>query len=117
MKKDEFCKKLKQARQESKMTQGDVAKKLGIPLSAVSLMEAGERKVDIFELLELLKVYNKDVSYFFADENTPKVGRRWYDNDPVISRAIALLEQASPQMQKASAMGVIGFLQEVVSGD
>jgi len=116
MKKDEFCKKLKQARVDANFTQSEIAKILSISTSAISMMEAGERKLDIFELFGLLKIYQKDIS-FFTDESLSKQGKRWYDKDPILAQAIALLEQASPKLQKASAMGLIGFLQEFHSSD
>ncbi len=116
MGKDEFCKKLKQARLDANLTQGDVAKILSVPSSAISLIESGERKIDVFELFELLKIYNKDISFFMEKLSQPKL-RRWYDKDPVVSQAIYLMEQAPTDLKKASAMGVIGFLQELNNAD
>lgn len=116
MKKDEFCKKLKHARIDANLTQGDVAKILSVPSSAISLIESGERKIDVFELFELLKAYNKDIS-FLMGESFQSYGKRWYDKDPVLSQAIYLIEQAPTELQKASAMGVIGFLQELNKAD
>lgn len=116
MKKDEFCKKLKQARVDANLTQGDVAKILSVPSSAVSLIESGERKIDVFELFELLKVYNKDISFFMGD-SSENFSRRWYDKDPVLARAIYLIGQAPKELQQASAMGIIGFLQELNKAD
>lgn len=116
MKKDEFCKKLKHARLDANLTQGDVAKILSVTPSAISLIESGERKIDVFELFELLKAYNKDIS-FLIDKSAQNYNKRWYDKEPVLSRAISLLERAPTELQKASAMGVIGFLQELHKAD
>lgn len=117
MEKDEFCKKLKQARLDANLKQGDVAKIMGLSLSAISLIESGERKIDVFEFLELLKVYNKDTEFFFGTQTSTVRNKRWYDKDSTVSHAIALMEQAPSQLQKASAMGVIGFLQELHNAD
>lgn len=112
MKKDEFCKKLKQARIEAEFKQSQVAEVLNLPTSAISLMEAGERKVDIFELFELSKIYQKDIQYFINDSDT--IGnQRWYDKDPILAQAISLIKESPEKLRKASAMGVIGFLKEL----
>ena len=116
MKKDEFCKKLKQARLEANLTQGDVAKILSLTPSAVSLIESGERKIDVFELLDLLKIYNKDISFFTSDSSQVHL-KRWYDKDPIVSKALQMIEQAPTDLQIASAMGIIGFLQELNKAD
>ena len=47
--------KLRQARLESKLTQGQVAYQLGRPQSFVSKIEAGERRVDFVELQVLAR--------------------------------------------------------------
>ena len=114
MKKEEFCKKLKQARIDADLKQDQVAKVMNLTVSAISLMEAGERKVDIFELFELSKLYQKDIQYFIQDSK-PNGNQRWYDKDPVLSQAIALIKESPDKFKKASAMGVIGFLQELHS--
>jgi transcriptional regulator with XRE-family HTH domain len=41
---------LRQARQEARLTQADVAQKVGQPQSFVSKYESGERRLDILEL-------------------------------------------------------------------
>jgi len=111
MEKEEFCKKLKQARLDSGLKQAQVSAVLGLPISAISLMESGERKVDIFELFELSKIYQKDFQYFIQEAQSTK-SQRWYDKDPLVVQAIALMKESPEKLRKASAMGVIGFLQE-----
>jgi transcriptional regulator with XRE-family HTH domain len=94
------------------LKQSKVAEILNLPSSAISLMEAGERKVDIFELFELSKIYNKDIQYFIK-ESQSNGNQRWYDKDPVLAQAISLMKESPEKIRKASAMGVIGFLQEL----
>ncbi len=59
-----FLKKLRRAREESGMTQRDVAKALGRLQSFVEKCEQGSRRVDAAELFELAEVYGKPVQYF-----------------------------------------------------
>jgi transcriptional regulator with XRE-family HTH domain len=56
--------KLKKARLESGLTQIEVSKKLKKPQSHVSKLESGERKLVAVELIELAKIYKKDLNYF-----------------------------------------------------
>lgn len=48
---------LRSAREYRGYLQEDVAKKLGIPRSAISLMESGGRSVEATELQKLAKIY------------------------------------------------------------
>ena len=59
-----FVERLVKARLEARLTQVDVAKKLGRPQSHVSNVETGQQRVDIVELQRFAKLYKKDMSYF-----------------------------------------------------
>ncbi|OGR40692.1 MAG: hypothetical protein A2X35_09305 [Elusimicrobia bacterium GWA2_61_42] len=59
-----FLRKLKQAREDSKLTQVQVSKKLGKPQSFVSKCEQGERRVDFAELQAFARLYKKPLSFF-----------------------------------------------------
>ena len=59
-----FVKRLKKARLEAGLTQGDVADKLGCSQSWVSKIELGELRVEAIWLNRLAKLYGKSVSYF-----------------------------------------------------
>lgn len=56
--------KLKKARIEARLTQGQVAKKLVKPQSYVSKSESGERRLDVTELKKFAEVYKRDINYF-----------------------------------------------------
>jgi transcriptional regulator with XRE-family HTH domain len=61
--------RLKEAREYMGLKQDDVAKKLGIPRSALSNIEAGTRKVDAIELAQLAKLYQRPVAWFTGEDS------------------------------------------------
>ena len=63
-----FRVKLRQARLDAKLTQGQVAQQLGRPQSFVSKIEAGERRVDFVELQILARLFAKPLSFFLDEE-------------------------------------------------
>jgi transcriptional regulator with XRE-family HTH domain len=50
------------------LKQDEVARHLGIPRSALSNIEAGQRKVEALELTRLAKLYQRPVSWFTGDD-------------------------------------------------
>jgi transcriptional regulator with XRE-family HTH domain len=56
--------RLREARIAAKLTQDDVAAALRVTQRLVSRMETGERRIDVFELEELAKLYGKPVQWF-----------------------------------------------------
>lgn len=56
--------RMREAREEAGMTQSDVARELGRPLSFVSKCELGERRVDPIDLWKLTEIYGKPFEYF-----------------------------------------------------
>jgi transcriptional regulator with XRE-family HTH domain len=59
-----MLKKLVEARNESGMSQTQVAKKLSKPQSYISKCESGERRIDVIELTGFAQLYNKTLDYF-----------------------------------------------------
>jgi len=59
-----LIKKLKKARMEAALNQNKVAKLLNKTQSYVSKVESGQRRVDIIQLKEFTKIYNKNINYF-----------------------------------------------------
>ncbi len=60
----EFRARLVQARLEAGLTQAEVSAKMGKAHSFISKCELGERRVDFIELLQLARIYQKDLSFF-----------------------------------------------------
>lgn len=56
--------KLKKARIGIGLKQEEVAAKLKKPQSYISKIERGERRIDIVELQNLAKIYEKEINYF-----------------------------------------------------
>ena len=51
---------LREARRNAGLTQSEVARELQRPQSLVAKIEAGERKLDVCQFIEYLKVLNAD---------------------------------------------------------
>jgi len=60
--------RLREAREYLGFSQEEVATFLGVPRSALSLMEAGQRKVDALELKKLAGLYKRPVGHFTGEE-------------------------------------------------
>src|SRR5262245_14660989 len=84
--------RLKEAREYMGLKQDDVAKKLGIPRSALSNIEAGTRKVDAIELAQLAKLYQRPVAWF-TGENSSRASNKVPDEIAHVARAAATLSK------------------------
>ena len=58
--------RLKEARNEAGLDQEAVAEKMGKTQSYVSKLESGQRRIDLIQLKELAKIYNKDLEFFIT---------------------------------------------------
>ncbi len=59
-----FLGKLVAARKAAKLSQAEVAMRLGKPQSFISKSESGERRVDVVELDQFARLYKKPLTYF-----------------------------------------------------
>lgn len=64
---EELGERLKVAREYLGFTQEDIAQSLGVARSALSLMEAGRRRVDALELKKLAAIYRRPLGYFTGE--------------------------------------------------
>jgi transcriptional regulator with XRE-family HTH domain len=60
--------RLRAGREYIGFSQEEVATYLGVPRSALSLIEAGTRKVDALELKKLASLYKRPVTHFTGEE-------------------------------------------------
>ena len=67
-----LAERLRIAREYVGLKQDDVARHLAIPRSALSHIEAGQRRVDALELSRLAKLYQRPVTWFTGEENPPE---------------------------------------------
>lgn len=59
--------KLREAREYLALSQEEVAKAVGIPRAAISMIESGKRGVDALELKRFATVYGRPVSHFTGE--------------------------------------------------
>src|ERR1051325_2646814 len=60
--------RLRIAREYVGLSQDEVAKHLGIPRSALSNVEAGQRKLDTLELTKLAKLYQRPITWITGED-------------------------------------------------
>jgi transcriptional regulator with XRE-family HTH domain len=67
-----FLKLLREARLNAGLTQSQTAKRIGQPQSFVAKCEAGERRVDIIELIAFCRTYRIEPAKFIRRLGRPK---------------------------------------------
>lgn len=60
--------RLRQARDYLGLSQDEVARHLGVPRTALSNIESGQRRVDALELKRLASLYRQSVSHFTGND-------------------------------------------------
>jgi len=98
-----LCELLIAARQNSQLTQNELAQLLGKPQSFVSKYERGERRLDVIEFLEVasgLRIHPADIimqlkSEFFSEGNSNDVLETW----AITSRDLTELLNQNPSLR------------------
>ena len=70
--------RLREARDYINLSQEDVATHIGIPRSALSQIESGQRRIDVLELKQLAELYKRPIAYFTKEELTPSDSYRQF---------------------------------------
>jgi len=63
----EMSRRLREARELASISQGEAAEALGLPRTAITQIEGGNRAVSTMELARLADLYRRPVSWFLAD--------------------------------------------------
>jgi transcriptional regulator with XRE-family HTH domain len=92
--------RLRVAREYVGLKQEEVAKQLRIPRSALSNIEAGQRKVDALELTRLAKLYQRPVTWFTGEETA--AGRK-------LPSEVAYLAKAAESLSKQDRQELARF--------
>ena len=90
--------KLKEAREYLALSQDEVAKSLGLPRTAISMIETGQRRVDALELKRLAEIYTRPVAYFTGDE--PESAPMSKDVEHLARAASGLSEQDREELAR-----------------
>ena len=59
-----FVRRLKKDREDARLTQVQVAEKLGSSQAYISKVESGQLRVDVIELKKFAKLYGRSTGYF-----------------------------------------------------
>lgn len=98
----EFARRLREAREACGLTQQQVAEKLNVSRPTVAQMELGNRDVSSLELEQLAFLYGRDIRAFFAEAFAPQ------DALTVLFRAgpeLAQSEGATEALRRCIALG------------
>lgn len=89
--------RIQKAREESGLSQEELASALGITQSALSNYELGKRRLYLANLEQLANVLGRPLSYFMEEEKQPNDGdsRKQASGDEVTSEIIGLLDSLS----------------------
>ena len=90
--------RIRSARRDASMSQGQLATSLNTTQSAISLYEAGQRSVGIDMLLNVAKILNRPLHYFLGDD-----GDMLYVKDSDIAALIGELEKHPEDMPELLA--------------
>jgi len=92
-----LAERLRVAREYLGLRQDEVAKHLGIPRSALSSIEAGQRRVDALELTQLAKLYQRPATWFTGEETAAAANEEMPAEVAHLARAATALSQQDRQ--------------------
>src|SRR6266446_2120209 len=95
--------RLRIAREYVGLSQEEVSKHLGIPRSALSNIEAGQRKLDTLELTKLAKLYQRPVTWITGEETERS------SQDSELPAEVAHLARAAAGLSKQDRLELARF--------
>jgi transcriptional regulator with XRE-family HTH domain len=99
----QLARRLREAREFVNLSQQFVAEQTGIPRSAISDIERGERRVESLELKRIADLYHMPVDYFLGNE--PPQDLAGTNNDPTLQA----LARAASDMNSGEKEQVLRF--------
>lgn len=97
--------RLKEAREYRGYSQEEIAKYLGIPRSAISLIETGDRRTDVLELRRLATLYGCAVGELTGEDGETS------HTDEVDPSTVQLVARATAKLSKEDISEVLRFAQ------
>lgn len=96
--------RLKEARTYLGLSQEYVAQQLGIPRTAISLIESNKRKVGSDELFQLSKIYQRPLAYFTGEDSSDEAEEQ-----------ISLLARSYQELSEEDQSELVKFAQFLAS--
>lgn len=98
----ELGRRIRLARETASLSQDDVAKHLGLPRSAISLIEGGKRKVDSLELQKFSRLVGKNILFFLDEQTIQASVNKKPVSDNQSSRTSSSTSQETPDSNSSS---------------
>lgn len=67
-----LAERLRQAREETGLTQTEAAERVGLNQSDISKIETGDRVIDVIRFLDLAALYGKPLNWFVEETDSSK---------------------------------------------
>ena len=83
--------RLRETRAYLGLSQDEVARYLGIPRTALSQIERGQRRVDILELNKVAQLYKRPLAHFMGEPQDDEI---WSEEVKYLARATAKLSES-----------------------
>lgn len=96
--KKQLGKKIREAREEKKLTQKELGKALGYSFMAISHFEKGIRELKFSDLQRLSKILGKELAYFLPSRLT--FFRAQPSNNPEIKKSLEDFDKFLDKQQK-----------------
>jgi len=77
--------KIKELRESHKLSQAELAKKVGLSRVAISQIESGRRGLEALELGRIAKIFNTDIDFLLRDEEPIKIKKVVKENNFVFN--------------------------------
>ena len=95
--------KLQKAREESGLSQEEVAKKLGCTQASLSNYELGKRRIYFADLQRIGQLFGKRITYFLEDveESTTHRGLDHFLKEPFVKEILLAIMELKPTQRKS----------------